>query len=74
MEKNKINPRFIELTSENYHEVVNDPTKTVVVIYVAKWCEKSRETIIHYDRALNLVKIMPSFGKWNDLIIANFDV
>ena len=74
MEKNKLNPRFIEITSENYHEVVNDPSKTVVVIYVAKWCEKSRETIIHYDRALNLVKIMPSFGKWNDLIIAHFDV
>jgi hypothetical protein len=74
VEHNKINPRYINITGENYFEVINDPTKHVMVLYVAKWCVKSRSLVEEVDDEVNNYKIMPDRGDYSDLIIAQIDV
>ena len=81
VEHNKINPRWINITAENYHEVINDPTKYVVVIYVDRFCRKSRELIISYNEVMDIDKAMdddrdffPNHGIWKDLILATIDM
>lgn len=64
---------MIDIVGKNYHEIVNDPTKHVMVVYYAHWCKVSKSMIDHLD-GIEEKKLRNPFGKWKDLVIAKLDV